>query len=280
MSDHARLAAWGAAEWGLPAPEHIRTSSNSLFAAGDDIVLRVGVLPFGVAAELDWIATMSRLDVRLPTLRRDVIERDGVAVMALERIHPHGTVDWCEVGAMVGRVHGIHPRPSMLPFCADMQHWQFDRLLADVADLIDEPAMDGIEACLHRWSGWAGRAFDGRVVCHGDVHPGNVLPTVDGPVLIDWDLRCLGPAGWDHAPMMMWTERWGGEPGLYESFAEGYGQSLRGEWMAEAMAELRLLAATLMRLRAGRNDAVAAEEAQRRLRWWRGDTDAPTWVAH
>lgn len=40
---------------------------------------------------------------------------------------------------------------------------------------------------------------------------------------------------------------------------------------------LRLLAATLMRLEAGRDDEAAATEAQRRLRWWRGDPDAPMW---
>ena len=90
------------------------------------------------------------------------------------------------------------------------------------------------------------------MLCHGDVHPGNVLQTADGPMLIDWDLLCLGPAAWDHAPLMTWTERWGGEPGLYEAFAERLWPSLRGDPVAEALAELRLVAATLMRVRAGR----------------------------
>ena len=59
------------------------------------------------------------------------------------------------------------------------------------------------------------------MVCHGDVHPGNVIQSADGPVLLDWDLLCRGPAAWDHAPLMTWTERWGGEPGIYEAFADG-----------------------------------------------------------
>ena len=46
-----------------------------------------------------------------------------------------------------------------------------------------------------------------------------------------------------------------------------------------AIAELRLVAATLMRLRAGRHDPAAMPEAQRRLAYWRGDPDAPTWRA-
>jgi Ser/Thr protein kinase RdoA (MazF antagonist) len=117
------------------------------------------------------------------------------------------------------------------------------------------------------------------VLCHGDVHPGNVMQTDAGPVLLDWDLMCTGPAAWDHAPMMSWSERWGGRPGEYEAFAAGYGRSLRGDAVAESLAELRLVAATLMRVRAGRNDAAAAEEAERRLQWWRGEPDAPPWQA-
>ena len=64
---------------------------------------------------------------------------------------------------------------------------------------------------IERHSGWA--RFEDRVVCHGDVHPGNVMMTADGPALIDWDLLCWAPAGWDHGPMMTWHERWGGSGG-------------------------------------------------------------------
>ena len=71
-----------------------------------------------------------------------------------------------------------------------------------------------------------------------------------GPVILDWDLLCRGPSSWDHAPLMTWTGRWGGEPGIYEAFAEGYGCSFHGDPLGEAIAELRLVAATLMRVRA------------------------------
>jgi hypothetical protein len=78
---------------------------------------------------------------------------------------------------------------------------------------------------------------------------------------------------------MTWTQRWGGEPGIYEAFAGGVGQSLRDDAVAEAIAELRLVAATLMRVRAARSDPSAVDEAELRLRYWRGETDAPTWHA-
>ena len=116
-------------------------------------------------------------------------------------------------------------------------------------------------------------------VCHGDVHPGNVIQSVHGPVLLGWDLVCRGPAAWDHAPLMTWTQRWGGEPEIYENFASGAGGSLRGDPVAEAIAQLRLVAATLMRVRAARTDPTAAVEAESRLRYWRGEDDAPQWHA-
>jgi hypothetical protein len=74
-------------------------------------------------------------------------------------------------------------------------------------------------------------------------------------------------------PLWGWPARW------YDDFVAGYGRSLAGDPTTEAIAELRLVAATLMRLRAGRIDPEAALEAQRRLPFWRGDPDAPTWRA-
>ena len=129
------------------------------------------------------------------------------------------------------------------PWCATFPWWQFERLLADVGDLLDAAALDAASTTRSlAHAEWRG-AIDRVVLCHGDVHPGNVLQTDDGPVLIDWDLLCVGPAGWDHAPLMTWTERWGGEPGLYEAFADGL-----------------------------RHVACAATRSPRRLaelRWWR-----------
>ena len=48
---------------------------------------------------------------------------------------------------------------------------------------------------------------------------------------------------------MTWNERWGGAPGIYEAFADGYGAASRDDPTAEGYAELRLLAATLMRVK-------------------------------
>ena len=190
-------------------------------------------------------------------------------------------IDWRRVGEMVRQTHelapGDMPDEYPLPRPIDFPWWNFPALFNDVGTALDDAAREGIDAAIGRWPNWADEA--GSVVCHGDVHPGNVIMTVDGPVLIDWDLLCWAPPGWDHAPMMTWHSRWGGDASGYADFCAGYGRSMVGDPAAEAFAELRLVAATLMRLKAGMRNAAALPEARRRLAFWRADSDAPVWQA-
>lgn len=277
-----RAAAVSAEHWHLDTPVLMRHGMNAIYRAGD-CVLRVATpsAPAGVSIELADV--LRRHDIAVPLARHDdVVEHAEMSVTAWPYLESSGEpTDWAAVGRMVRRVHQLDvtvlpadlPVPSPLSF----PWWDFDAMLEAVGPSLDAAARDGIVEALDRHAGW--RDFDDVVVCHGDVHPGNVIMTGDGPVLIDWDLLCAAPFGWDHAPMMTWTERWGGEPGLYEAFADGYGVSARGDRSAEAFAELRLVAATLMRVKAGLVNPAAMPEAQRRLAHWRGDSDAPIWRA-
>lgn len=274
-----------AAHWGLPTPVLLRRGMNVIAAAGPDVVLRVST-PTAPAEQGLWLARrLLQAGLRVPAPVRDDVVRHGVfSVIAVERVGRDGPIDWAEVGAMVRRVHEIDPADVLgrypLPRCGAVPWWQLDALLDEVADLLDDDARRGLEAAAARVRPWPALADDTpQVLCHGDVHPGNVVAGPEGPVLLDWDLLCTGPAAWDHAPLMTWTSRWGGEPGVYEDFAGGYGRSFADDPLAGLLAEARLVAATLLRLRAGRTDPVAAQEAHRRLAHWRGDVDAPTWRA-
>ena len=279
----AGAARSAAATWGLPEPEHLRTGMNALFVAGDDVILRVSCTTAPAEQAVWLMSQLRRLGVMVPRQLRDgPLIVDDLAVFAIERLYPAGAVDWATVGAMTRRVHdwsaadvvGRYP----LPRCEDFPWWNTTRAVADVDDLLDEPARHGLVATIAAHGGWSDQVTT-RAVCHGDVHPGNVVQTSAGPVLIDWDLLCHAPTAWDHATLMRWTTRWGGDLTMYARYAQGYGQSMLGDPVAESVAIMRNVIATLMRLKVGRTNPAAAEEAQRRLRFWRGDPDAPQWVA-
>jgi Phosphotransferase enzyme family len=277
-----RAAATAAQRWALVEPTVVRVGMNAIFVSAD-AVLRVGRTTADAHESIELARVLLAAGLNVPRPRiDDVVVVDDLSVTCWDRIETTSIpVDWHAVGVMIRRVHDLRandiPAGYPIPSAWTFPWWDFDALVEQTRSLIDEPALRGIEAALDRWAGW--QHFDGDVVCHGDVHPGNVMMTPTGPVLIDWDLLCRAPAGWDHAPMMTWHERWGGSAGAYEAFAAGYGRSLRDDMAAQAFAELRLVAATLMRLTAGRTDEEAAIEAQHRLRYWRGDDDAPAWQA-
>ncbi len=258
---------------------------NGMFTVGDGVLLRVSS-PSAPPEQAIWLAgLLTGMGLRVPTYVRDEpFVTDCHAVFAVAEVVERGPIDWRSVGEMIARLHLVPP--SMIedsypfPFCGDFPWWNFTALMGDVGSELDPRSRRSIEAAIERSLPWVLDQRAGEsVVCHGDVHPGNVLQSEDGPVLLDWDLVCRGPAAWDHAPLMTWTQRWGGQKGIYEAFADGYDRSFRGDALAEAIAELRLVAATLMRVRAGRTDPAAAAEAALRLRYWRGETDAPQWHA-
>jgi aminoglycoside phosphotransferase (APT) family kinase protein len=118
-------------------------------------------------------------------------------------------------------------------------------------------------------------------LCHGDIHPGNVIVnrSTGRPVLLDWDLLSVAPREWDHAALLTWSSRWGGDATTYPEFALGYESDFSSNDLATALAELRLLSATLMRWRAGLTSEPARAEAENRMKWWRNDPSAPMWQA-
>lgn len=278
----ARAADVAADEWGLDDPELLRMGMNGIYAAGDAI-LRISTPTVDAVWSIDLARVLLDAGLRVARpARSEALTVDDVQVTCWERVHDSGEpIDWGSVGRMVRRLHsiGIDEVPASYPVAspAALPWWDFDALLAETGEAIDPAALRGLEAAVERWCGWD--RFDEPVLCHGDVHPGNVVMADDGPVLIDWDLLCRAPAGWDHAPLMTWGERWGGSGAEYPDFVSGYGRSMRGDPAARAFAELRLVAATLMRVRAGIERPEAMIEARRRLRYWAGERPAPMWQA-
>lgn len=268
----------------LGEPEMTRVGMNAIFAAGD-VVIRVGraTAPAASAHELARVVSAAGVPVALPVdgLAED---HDGFAVTAWERLRPTGEpIAWSIVGQAVARIHAIDaadvPADYPLPTPDHFPWWHFDALVDELSDTIDPPALAGLTNAIDEGRWWLDHIGDGAVVCHGDVHPGNVLMTADGPRLIDFDLLCSAAPAWDHAMLTTYADRWGGDLGVYDAFAEGYGRSLADDQLTTTLGVLRNVASTLMRVRAGLTDDAARFEAERRLRYWRGDPDAPMWRA-
>jgi Ser/Thr protein kinase RdoA (MazF antagonist) len=284
LSRADRAATVAAEQWGLRSPKLIRRGMNALYAC-DDVVLRVGDATAHPALAHQLVEALAEHGVPVvPPVTGMAETLGGLAVSAWRRIEATEIpIDWRVVGAAVRHVHEFPPElvpvgypappPTAFPW------WDFDGLLEEVGDHIDDAAIGGLRATVERHRGWDADVAHDPVVCHGDVHPGNVLVSAGGPLLIDWDLLCTANPAWDHAMLTTYAERWGGDAGTYAAFAEGYGTSLADDPLARAVGELRNVAATLMRVRAGVADPRAADEAERRLQYWRGDPHAPVWRA-
>jgi Ser/Thr protein kinase RdoA (MazF antagonist) len=268
----------------LQPPELMRVGMNALYRAGD-VVIRVGRPSAPARLGVELARRLHDLDIAaaVPAAHDAYVEGELAATCWVRLVATDAPVDWREVGRIVHRVHALTPSDLPngypLPPPTSFPWWDFAGLLADVGPDIDGRARAGLEVAIERNAGWDHIDPAAAVICHGDVHPGNVVMTARGPVLLDWDLMCEAPPGWDHAALLTLAERWGGAARAYLDFAAGYGRSLADDVTARRFAELRNVAATLMRVRAGRTDPAARAEAERRLRYWRGEPDAPQWRA-
>ena len=257
---------------------------NVVFRVGD-VVLRVSSTNVDVAGQVALASWLS--DQGVPALRptADPVVVDDVIVTVWEFIDGTTDIDYQQLGQAVAALHHLEPASAAahvaLPCCGDASWLDLGASLdaADRAGVVDDDDIVLLGAAADELTGWQERArHDDLVVCHGDVHPQNVLMRGDAVVILDWDNICLGPAAWDHAALLTWAERWGGDPGDYDAFAIGYGADLRDSPLAQLLAQVRLLAATINMVIAGGVSARHAAEARLRMRYWRGEPSPPPWT--
>ena len=102
-----------------------------------------------------------------------------------------GAVTFAQAGAIVASlgltVHRMSPPPASLY----LRDWMNDAFrLSD--DIVPRRIASGVLARIDRLQ----QPGDG--LCHGDIHPDNVIMTADGPRLIDWTFSIRAPAALDH----------------------------------------------------------------------------------
>ena len=281
---HAQARAQQCAkELGATALTPIRESMCSTFRANDS-VLRVGHFTSDPSTAQGLATMLSNAGFRVP----DVIatwqqDETGLGVIAYEDVPETGrAIDWREVGRIVRRLHtDIAPSISLrvtlrLNTSTVVEFWRYISALKHSGRAFTT-TFNAARGCRTR-AEWTNIVeTTPNVLTHGDIHPGNILMSEDGPVLIDWDLlrphhRCGITFHLKHG-----QRRHGKEIDAYTAFAAGYGAV---DWESDSLdvAEMRNLAATVMKLIASAWTGIIDEEAARRLEYWVSPNMTAPWT--
>ena len=167
--------------------------TSKVYAVGSERaakVLNAGVPAHWAEAEAAFTTAIRFLGIRVPEVH-DVTTIDGRTAIVLERIS--GPSMWEEMMASPSRldelVHefvqlqrAIHSAgvPVGLPSSSS-------RMRAKICRVESLSTADHTEAC-----DMVSALPSGAALLHGDLHPGNVLMSADGPVVIDWFDATIG----------------------------------------------------------------------------------------
>jgi len=111
---------------------------------------------------------------------------DGPTLLQLSR---SGAVTPAQVGAILATLaRSLHKMPPP-PGVALLRDWMAYSLRSP-GDRLPAPFASGVLTLIERLS-------PDDALCHGDLHPGNVIMTAEGPRLVDWAWAMRGPAALD-----------------------------------------------------------------------------------
>jgi Ser/Thr protein kinase RdoA (MazF antagonist) len=113
---------------------------------------------------------------------------DGPTLLQLTR---SGGVTFAQAGAILASLGLSVHRMSPPPGAFHLRRWM-DTAFRLSGDIVPKHIVSGIRALIDRLQ----QPGDG--LCHGDIHPENVIMTADGPRLIDWTFSIRAPAAFDH----------------------------------------------------------------------------------
>lgn len=172
-----------------------RTSDVYEFGAGAVVkVPRPHVPDHWASLEAEYTAAVRTLGVAAPSVI-DLVEIDGRHAIVFERIGgrsmwEHMLDDPDRIPELAVTLADTHRRI----FAAgppDVLKGLIDRMQSKLADVEQISADERAESCA-----LARSLPRGAALLHGDLHPGNVLMTADGPVAIDWFDASIGhPVG-------------------------------------------------------------------------------------
>lgn len=163
-----------------------RGASAELFAWGAGRVLKLyrpGLPPAAAEREAAHARAARAAGVATPAVF-DVVTVDGRGGVVFERTDGPTMLEVLAsapgaLEALAGQMAALHA--DMHDRAAPMLPWQHERL-ADKIGRGTGLTADARRAALDALGGLS----RGQALCHGDLHPGNILMTAAGPLVIDW----------------------------------------------------------------------------------------------
>ncbi|RTE03095.1 aminoglycoside phosphotransferase family protein [Paenibacillus whitsoniae] len=175
-----------------------RGNTADIYELGSKQVLKVFRDPKLLDLERNINSVIEELAVGAPTFY-GTVETDGLTGLAYERIlgpsmlemlmgKPEKAVEYGrQLAELHAKLHSVKPVGRLESIKSRLAY-----MISGIRHVGFEPLREVIESCLSELPG-------GDHLCHGDFHPGNVLLSQGGPVIIDWMTAVCGPAQADAA---------------------------------------------------------------------------------
>ena len=124
---------------------------------------------------------------------------DDDKTLVMEYIAPHSAPHSAQMTAeslsvLIKGIHRLSASDAKIDLTRQLQHYTHSARLRGIDDeLLIDPTHPALKA------GLAALASDRDVLCHNDLHPGNILQSGNGLVAIDWEYAGMGSAYFDLA---------------------------------------------------------------------------------
>ncbi|WP_020617940.1 phosphotransferase enzyme family protein [Paenibacillus daejeonensis] len=173
-------------------------NTATVYAWGENKVLklyRAGYAEDAVAREFDNTQAIRELDFPKPIAYERVVHEDRQGII-YDLVDGDPLLEWTmrtgdlqECATYLADVHRslLKQQVSGVPYYKDFLRWGIER--PSVAD--PETKTEALRVL--------DQLADGDTLCHGDLHPGNILLTDTGPVVIDFLNVCRGVRHYDIA---------------------------------------------------------------------------------
>jgi Ser/Thr protein kinase RdoA (MazF antagonist) len=172
-----------------------RGGSSEVFAWGERAVLKLfrPEYQYAVRMEADRTRAVHAAGIPCPAVI-DVVTLEGRQGIVFERVEGPTLLDDLQaspkdaatIGRRLAELHArvhTHTSPDLVPLV--------EFLRQGAADLPEDQRSDVLARLA--------RIPEGQAVCHGDLHPGNVVRADEGPMILDWVNACTAHAAADIA---------------------------------------------------------------------------------